>query len=68
VPRGYPKDHPRADLLRQKGLITARRWPVASWLGTAAAKRRVVDFLRASQPVNDWLAAHVGDSTQPARG
>jgi len=40
---------------------------VARWLGTAAAKDRIVDFLRASQPLNDWLAAHVGESTLPER-
>lgn len=67
VPRGYPKDHPRADLLRHKGLITWQRWEPAKWLGTAEAKKRVVGFLRASQPVSDWLSAHVGDSTMPAR-
>ncbi len=67
TPRGYPKDHPRAELLRYKGLIAWRQWPAAKWLGTAAAKQRLVDFLRATQPINDWLAAHVGESTQPAR-
>jgi uncharacterized protein (DUF2461 family) len=67
MPRGYPKDHPRAELLRYKGLITWRQWPVAKWLGTGAAKPRVVEFLRASQPIRDWLAAHVGESTQPVR-
>jgi hypothetical protein len=29
-------------------------------LGTAKAKARVVDFLRAAQPLNDWLAKHAG--------
>ena len=67
VPRCYPKDHPRADLLRHKGLITWQQWPAGRWLGTAAAKRRVVDFLRSSQPVSDWLDTHVGDSTVPVR-
>lgn len=67
VPRGYPKDHPRVGLLRYKGLVAWREWPAAKWLGTAAAKRRVADFLTATQPVNDWLGAHVGESTQPAR-
>jgi uncharacterized protein (TIGR02453 family) len=67
VPRGYPKDHPRADLLRYRGLVAWREWPAAKWLGTAAAKRRVADFLTATRPLNDWLAVHVGESTQPAR-
>jgi uncharacterized protein (TIGR02453 family) len=59
VPRGYPKDHPRADLLRHKGLVSWQDWPVGAWLGTAKAKARVVDFLHASVPLNDWLARHV---------
>jgi uncharacterized protein (TIGR02453 family) len=68
APRGYPKDHPRVDLLRSKGLVAWRQWPVAAWLGTAAARKRVEEFLRAARPLNDWLTAHVGESTAPARG
>jgi uncharacterized protein (TIGR02453 family) len=59
VPRGYPADHPRADLLRQKGLISWQEWPAGAWLGTARAKTRVIEFLRASQPLNKWLAKHI---------
>jgi uncharacterized protein (TIGR02453 family) len=62
VPRGYPKDHPRAELLRNKGLVAWREWPVAAWLGKPAAKEKVVEFLRASQPLNGWLVTNVGDS------
>ena len=65
APKGYPKDHPRIDLLRQKGLITWRSWPVAAWLGTKAAKTRVVDCLHTAAPVLDWLDKHVGESTLP---
>jgi uncharacterized protein (TIGR02453 family) len=63
APKGYPKDHPRVELLRNKGLIAGRRWPVASWLGTASARTRVVEVLRAAQPLNDWLSEQVGPST-----
>ncbi len=63
APKGYPKDHPRIELLRHKGLITWRDWPPAAWLGTARAKDRVVEFLRHSKPLNDWLQANVGPST-----
>jgi uncharacterized protein (TIGR02453 family) len=63
APKGYPRDHPRSDLLRNKGLVAWREWPVAAWLGTAGAKQRVVTFLRASRPLNDWLSAHVGPTT-----
>ena len=67
APKGYPKDHPRVDLLRNKGLIAWKQWPVAAWLGTAAAKKRIVEFLRASQPLRDWLDTHVGPSALPER-
>lgn len=63
APRGYPKDHPRADLLRHKGLITWKDWPVAAWLGTAQAKRRVVETLRAARPLMGWLDDNVGPTT-----
>ncbi len=62
APRGYPKDHPRIELLRQKGLIAWREWPVGAWLGTTKAKERVVDLLRAAAPMKAWLEQHVGDS------
>ncbi len=64
VPRGYPKDHPRADLLRHKGLTTWKHWPPARWLGTKAAKDRVVTVLRTSEPLQKWLDTHVGPSEQ----
>jgi uncharacterized protein (TIGR02453 family) len=63
APRGYPRDHPRADLLRNKGLVAWQEWAPAAWLGTKRAKDRVVKFLHASQPVADWLRVNVGEST-----
>jgi uncharacterized protein (TIGR02453 family) len=65
APRGFPKDHPRVDLLRYKGLIAWQEWPAAAWLGTAAAKDRVAGFLRAARPLRGWLDKHVGDSELP---
>jgi uncharacterized protein (TIGR02453 family) len=65
APRGYPKDHPRIELLRYKGLVTWRQWPAGEWLATRRAKDRVVGFLRASRPVAEWLRRHVGPSTLP---
>jgi uncharacterized protein (TIGR02453 family) len=65
APRGYPKDHPRIELLRYKGLITWREWPAGAWLGTAKAKDWVVEFLEASKPLNQWLRSNVGPSTMP---
>jgi uncharacterized protein (TIGR02453 family) len=63
APRGFPKDHPRIDLLRYKGLVTWRDWPAGAWLGTRKAKDRVVEFLRQSKPIEAWLRANVGPST-----
>ncbi|MGZ8637416.1 MAG: DUF2461 domain-containing protein [Actinomycetota bacterium] len=65
APRGYPRDHPRIELLRYKGLIAWKQWPVAPWLGTRRAKDRVVEFLDRSKPLNEWLSSHVGASTLP---
>ena len=65
APRGYPRDHPRIELLRYKGLITWREWPAGAWLGTGGAKDRVVEFFRRSKPVNEWLRTNVGPSTLP---
>ena len=48
APKGYPKDHPRIDLLRQKGLIYWKMWPAGPWLGTPKAKDRVLELLRAA--------------------
>ncbi len=65
APKGYPKDHPRIELLRHKGLAAWKEWPVGAWLGRATAKNRVVDFLRSCRPLNDWLTTNVGPSTLP---
>jgi uncharacterized protein (TIGR02453 family) len=58
VPRGFDRDHPRADLLRRKGLAAWQEWPVGAWLGTAKAKDRVLGFFEATQPLQDWLNHH----------
>lgn len=62
APKGYPKDHPRIELLRYKGLISWKQWPVGAWLGTRKAKDRLVTFFRASKPLHDWLEKRVGPS------
>ena len=67
APRGYPKDHPRIELLRYKGLITWREWPTGAWLGTRRVKTRVDEFLRLSKPLSEWLQRYVGPSNLPER-
>ncbi len=65
VPRGFPADHPRVELLRYKGLAAWREWSVEPWLSTAAAKDRIAEFLVTTRPLAEWLAAHVGPSQLP---
>jgi len=65
APRGYAKDHPRIGLLRRKGLVAGKQWPVAKWLHTAEAKKRIEGAWRDFAPLNRWLAEHVGPSELP---
>jgi uncharacterized protein (TIGR02453 family) len=65
APRGYPRDHPRIDLLRLKGLVGTRRWKPAKWMQTKAVVQRVRDTWDLAEPMSAWLDAHVGPSTIP---
>jgi uncharacterized protein (TIGR02453 family) len=66
APKGYPKDHPRVELLRRKGLATWREWPAGAWLGTRRAEDRLVEFFERSKPLVAWLRKNVGDSELPS--
>ena len=66
APRGFPKDHPRIELLRCKGVVAWREWPVGRWLGNAGAKDRIVEFFRTCRPLVEWLETNVG-ATQESR-
>ena len=68
APRGYPKEHPRLELLRMKGLVASRQWPPAPWQSTAAVKKRIVDTFRTAAPLVTWLRTNVGASELPERG
>jgi uncharacterized protein (TIGR02453 family) len=64
TPRGVPRDHPRADLLRHTSLIVFAWAPEGTMAGRAA-----LDFARAvaagAAPVTGWLDARVGPSREP---
>jgi uncharacterized protein (DUF2461 family) len=54
IPRGYPADHPRADLLKYRSLIAARELD-------SDAVRDIEPVYRACErlrPLLDWLAEH----------
>lgn len=65
VPRGYDAEHPRAELLKQKGFATGRQFAPAKWMHTAAAADRIREVWRAAATVNRWLDTHVGPSRLP---
>ena len=60
APRGFPRDHPRIELLRHKALIAGRRLPCASGIGRDEALNHVASTWRAAEPLNVWLDDHVG--------
>jgi uncharacterized protein (TIGR02453 family) len=60
APRGYPKDHPRIALLRQKAFWGYAEWPVEPWLHTTEPLERVRRVWRACRPLHDWLEGQKG--------
>ncbi|MGH9270158.1 MAG: DUF2461 domain-containing protein [Ilumatobacteraceae bacterium] len=65
APRGYPKDHPRIELLRRKGLMMSRSWPPEPWLHTKRAASKVRKVWKDAEPLCAWLDRWVGPSTLP---
>ena len=57
VPRGYPQDHPRADLLRMKGAVLGEEGPLPAALFSA----RLLDYAyrryEKMKGLHDWLKA-----------
>ncbi len=68
APRGYPKDHPRIELLRMKGCIAWQDWQIGAWLDTAEPKERIIQFLGASKPLISWLDTNVGPTELADQG
>ena len=65
APRGFPKDHPRIEFLRRKGLFAGKEWPLAKWMHSKQALDRVMGVWRDAAPLTEFLDAHVGPSTLP---
>jgi uncharacterized protein (DUF2461 family) len=63
APRGYPKDHPRIELIRRKGLIMSKDFGAPKWLQSTQVAKRIREVWKAAEPMNAWLDAHVGPST-----
>jgi uncharacterized protein (TIGR02453 family) len=56
VPAGFAADHPRARLLRFKGLIAFKNLGLHPWLGSARAKDKIAAAWRDLQPLDRWHA------------
>jgi uncharacterized protein (TIGR02453 family) len=68
APRGYPRDHPRIELLRRKSIVAGWRLPPGGGISRSAALDHCAGAWRAAGPINAWLDANVGPSELPAEG
>ena len=62
APRGYPKDHPRVELLRQKAVSAHSRLAETSLHDANVVRQFVVDTFDACEPLNDWIRSNVGSA------
>jgi uncharacterized protein (TIGR02453 family) len=62
APRGFPRDHPRADLLRQKGVIAMRTRASSDLQNGARVRTFVVETFDMCSDLIDWLKRCVGES------
>lgn len=60
VPRGYDKDHPRAELLRYRSLTAGRTFGTPPWLATPEALEHVRASWSELRPLVEWLTEHLG--------
>ncbi|TLM74601.1 DUF2461 domain-containing protein [Pseudarthrobacter sp. NamB4] len=58
VPRGYARDHPRAELLKHKSLSAGVNLGRPDWLGTPAAVQHLADLWEDLRPLVDWVSRH----------
>ena len=58
VPRGYPRDHPRGELLKQKSVLVGATIPPGE-LGSRKVVDRVKRVISDVRPMTNWLAEHV---------
>ena len=64
APRGWPRDHPRVDLLRLRNLALSRTHPLGPWLHTPQCLDVVLRDWRRLATWNDWLVTHIPPPTQ----
>jgi hypothetical protein avisC_04027 len=65
IPRGYPKEHPRAEFLLWKGAIVIKKFERAEWMHTPAMSERIREVWGGARPLIHWFEEHVGESDTP---
>ena len=58
VPRGFPREHPRAELLKYKSLSAGRELGEPGWLSTPAAAEEVGRLWEQLRPLVEWMSRH----------
>lgn len=58
VPRGFDKDHPRAELLKHKSLSAGVELGEPDWLSTPAARNEIAARWEQLRPLVDWMSEH----------
>ena len=58
VPRGYDKEHPRGELLKQKSILVGTTIAPEA-LNTPKVVTTITKFVKDVTPLTDWLAANV---------
>lgn len=66
VPRGYPRDHRRAQLLKHRSLLAVRHLPVGDWLFTKSALDDLEAAATELRPLLEWLSDHVSSGPEPS--
>lgn len=59
-PKGYPRDHPRIDLLRMKDIFAGKKFAPAAWFSSREALARIRRVMTDIQPLREWLRHNVG--------
>ncbi len=59
VPATWPQDHPRARLLKHKLVYVYRDFGLQPWLGSAAARAKVLKVFADAEPLSAWLRKFV---------
>ncbi len=58
VPRGYPRDHARGELLKHKSLAASVNLGCPDWLDTPAAVQEIGTLWDELRPLVDWISRH----------